>query len=64
MGGTVMGVDIEKVTVSATYPTGYKYSRQPLSADRQVRWKNAMYYFPFNTEDMYKMKKFVPNEVW
>ena len=64
MGGTVMRVDVEKVPVSTTYPTGYKYTRLPLSADRQVRWKEAMYYFPFNTEDMYKMKNFVSNEVW
>jgi len=64
MGGTVMRVDIEKVPVSAAYPTGYRYTRLPLSADRQVRWKDAMYYFPFNTEDMYKMKNFVSNEVW
>jgi starch-binding outer membrane protein, SusD/RagB family len=64
MGGTLYRVDIEKVPVSTTYPTGFKYVRMPLSADRQVRWKEAMYYFPFNTEDMYKMKNFVSNEVW
>ncbi len=64
MGGTLYRVDIEKVPVSTTYPTGYKYTRMPLSSDRQTRWKDAMYYLPFNTEDMYKMKKFVPNEVW
>ncbi|WP_149240357.1 RagB/SusD family nutrient uptake outer membrane protein [Dyadobacter sp. 32] len=64
MGGTMYRVDIEKVPVSATYPTGFRYTRLPLSADRQVRWKDAMYYFPFNTEDTYKMKNFVSNEVW
>ena len=42
----------------------YWYTRIPLSADRQSSWKEAMYYLPFNTEDTYKMKKFVSNEVW
>jgi hypothetical protein len=35
-----------------------------LSSDRQTNWKEAMYYLPFNTEDTYKMKNFVSNEVW
>jgi hypothetical protein len=64
MGGTLYRMDVEKVAVSTTYPTGFKYTRMPLSADRQTRWKEAMYYLPFNTDDMYKMKNFVPNEVW
>jgi len=64
MGGVLYRVDIEKVPVSTSYPTGYKYTRQPMSSDRQTRWKEAMYYLPFNTEDMYKMKNFVSNEVW
>ncbi|MDQ6477946.1 RagB/SusD family nutrient uptake outer membrane protein [Dyadobacter sp. LHD-138] len=64
MGGPLYRVDIEKVPVSTTYPTGYKYTRMPMSADRQTRWKDAMYYLPFNTEDMYKMKNFVSNELW
>ena len=62
--GPLMGVDIEKVPVSTTYPTGFKYTRYALSADRQSSWKEAMYYLPFNTEDTYKMKNFVSNEVW
>ena len=62
--GPLMGVDIEKVTVNSTYPTGFKYTRYALSADRQSNWKDAMYYLPFNTEDTYKMKNFVSNEVW
>lgn len=62
--GPLMGMDIEKVAVSTTYPTGFKHTRVPLSADRQSNWKDAMYYLPFNTEDTYKMKKFVSNEVW
>jgi len=64
MSGPLMGVDIEKVAVTAEYPTGFRYSRYPISADRQSRWKDAMYYLPFNTEDNYKMKNFVPNVVW
>ncbi|WP_291039729.1 RagB/SusD family nutrient uptake outer membrane protein [Dyadobacter sp. 50-39] len=64
MGGTLYRMDVEKVPASTAYPTGFKYTRMPLSADRQARWKDAMYYLPFNTEDIYKMKNFVPNEVW
>jgi len=62
--GPLMGMDIEKVPVSATYPLGFKHTRVPLSSDRQSNWKDAMYYLPFNTEDTYKMKNFVSNEVW
>jgi hypothetical protein len=62
--GPLMGVDIEKVAVSPSYPTGFKYTRYALSSDRQTNWKEAMYYLPFNTEDTYKMKAFVSNEVW
>lgn len=62
--GTIYGMAIEKVTTSTTYPTGFKYTRVPLGAERQTAWKDAMYYLPFNTEDNYKMKNFVPNEVW
>jgi hypothetical protein len=64
MAGPLMGVDIEKVAVSDEYPTGYKYTRLPLPADRQSTWKDAMYYLPFNTEDNFKMQNFVPNVVW
>lgn len=62
--GPLMGVVIEKVNVDGTYPTGFKYTRYALSSDRQTNWKDAMYYLPFNTEDTYKMKNFVSNEVW
>ncbi len=57
-------MDIEKVTVSSEYPTGYRYTRVPLGQDRQVAWKDAMYYLPFNIVDNFKMKIFEPNEVW
>lgn len=64
MAGPLMGMDIEKVAVNSTYPKGYKYTRIPLPAERQSHWKDAMYYFPFNISDNYKMKNFIPNEVW
>ncbi|MEL7588214.1 MAG: RagB/SusD family nutrient uptake outer membrane protein [Prolixibacteraceae bacterium] len=64
LSGTLIGMDIEKVPVNPSYPTGYKYTRLPLPANRQPHWKDAMYYLPFNTEDNFKMKNFIPNEVW
>jgi hypothetical protein len=64
MAGPLMAMEVEKVATSTTYPKGYKYTRLPLLAERQTRWKDAMYYFPFNTSDNYKMKNFVPNPVW
>lgn len=64
MSSTLIGMVAQKVTVSAQYPTGYKYVRTPLSADRQPVWKPQMYYLPFNNADALKMKNFVPNPVW
>lgn len=64
MSQTMMGVTIEKVTISPVYPTGYKYTRTAQASDRQAVWKNAMYYFPFLPADSYKMKEFVTNELW
>ena len=64
MAGPLIGIDVEKVPVNTTYPTGYKYTRQPLPANRQSHWKEAMYFIPFLPEDGYKMKNFVPNEQW
>ncbi len=64
MSSTLYGMIAEKVTVSSTYPTGFKYVRTPLSADRQPVWKPQMYYLPFNNSDALKMKNFVPNPVW
>lgn len=64
MTGPIMGMDIEKVPVSATYPTGYKYTRLPLPSNRQCHWKDAMYYLPFDVSDSYKMTKFVQNAYW
>lgn len=66
MSAPLYGMDIEKVKVSKEYPTGFKYARQALSDDRQVRWHDAMYYLPFETDDYYKMKNFDTslNPVW
>jgi starch-binding outer membrane protein, SusD/RagB family len=64
MSSTLIGMVAEKVTTSPTYPTGFKYVRAPLSADRQPVWKPVMYYLPFNNADALKMKNFVPNPVW
>lgn len=64
MSTPMIGLDIEKVPVSANYPTGYKYSRVELPANRQVRWKDAMYYLPFNSSEKNKMSLFVPNDEW
>ena len=67
MSGTIKGMDIEKLPAGYDvneYPTGYRYKEVPLTPDRQATWKDAMYYFCFEIEDMQKMKKFEPNEVW
>ncbi len=67
MAGPLYGMDVEKLPSGydkTQYPTGYKYTRILLPADRQTRWKDEMYYFPFDNDDMYKMKNFVPNPVW
>ncbi|MCE5348209.1 MAG: RagB/SusD family nutrient uptake outer membrane protein [Bacteroidales bacterium] len=63
-GGPLIAMDVEKVPVSGTYPTGYKYTRMPMPANRQSQWKDAMYFIPFLPEDAYKMKNFVQNEQW
>lgn len=66
MSQTLMAMDVEKVGVSPEYPTGFKYTRVALPANRQARWKDAMYYLPFDTDDYYKMKNFDTslNPVW
>lgn len=66
MSTPLYGMDIEKVKKSAEYPTGFKYTRQPLEEGRQVKWHEAMYYFPFDTKDYYKLKNFDTslNPVW
>ncbi len=64
MSSTLMGVDIEKVEVSDTYPTGFKYTRVPLPEERQTIWKEAMMYLPFHPSDNFNTINFVPNEIW
>lgn len=66
MSGKLYGMDVEKVEKSTQYPTGFKYTRQPLPDARQVSWHDAMYYFPFDTDDYYKMKNFDTslNPIW
>jgi len=61
---TLYGMIIEKVPVSTTYPTGFKYSRAPIPSDRQISWREAMYYFPFSSGDYDKMKNFVATDKW
>lgn len=58
---------IEKLAAGydkTSYPTGYRYTRVLAGSNRQPVWKDAMYYFAFNLDDMQKMGKFIPNELW
>jgi len=64
MGSKLIANIPQKVSVSSTYPTGYKYERTELSADRQPAWEEGMYYLPFLNADALKMKEFVSNPVW
>jgi hypothetical protein len=64
MAGPLWGMDILKTTVSTQYPRGYIHTRMLLPAERQSHWKDAMYYFPFGTNDNYKIKNFTPNPLW
>jgi hypothetical protein len=62
------GVDIEKLPSGeydpAVYPTGYRYTRVPLSPERQGVWKDCMYFWAFDLVDIQKMKNFIPNISW
>jgi len=64
--GPLYGMDIQYVGKSREYPTGFKYTRVELEAARQVKWKDFMWYFPFNTSDYYKFKNFdtSSNPLW
>jgi hypothetical protein len=67
MAGPLMGMNIEKLAAGydpVAFPRGYRHTRVQLPAERQSRWKDAMYYFPFGTQDNYKLKTFTPNELW
>ncbi len=59
MSQPLYGVHAEKLaSATAQYPTGFRYTRYELPADRQPRWKDPMYFIPFDTDDYYKMKNF------
>lgn len=61
MSTPLIGMDIEK-----TGDMQFKYTRVELPSDRQVKWFDYMYYFPFATDDYYKFKDFDTslNPVW
>lgn len=63
---TLYGMRAVKLdAASQEYPTGFKYERFPLSADRQIAWKNdGMYWFRFRNDDLMKMKNYTPKENW
>lgn len=58
------GMYITKVPVSEDYPKGRKYERRALPDNRQGRWKDCMYFFPFPDSEAQKLKNFVNNEAW
>lgn len=62
MKAPLMGMYIESVTKSATYPNGKKYTRTPIQF--QAAWKDAMNYFFLPKEEANKLKNFVNNEAW
>lgn len=65
MSTPLIGMDIEKVAVTPEFPTGYRYTRKPLDANRQGVWKSdAQYFFPFPIAEENKMKNFEPNPRW
>lgn len=64
MTQTLMGMYVEAVPVSGEYPLGRKFERRAIPSNRQGSWKDAMYYFPFPTDECNKMKNFVNNEMW
>lgn len=47
------------------YPTGFRYERFALPANRQIAWKNdGMYWFRFRDSDLLKMSNYTPKMVW
>lgn len=62
---TLYGMRATKVDVSADYPTGFKYERFALPANRQIAWKNdGMYWFRFQDSDLLKMANYTPKMDW
>ena len=64
IGQKYYGMYISKVPVSAQYPKGRKYERRLLPENRQGRWKDCMYFFPFPDTETKKLKNFINNEPW
>lgn len=62
---TLYGMRATKVAVSSQYPTGFRYERFALPANRQIAWKNdGMYWFRFQDSDLLKMSNYTPKMDW
>ena len=62
---TLYGMRATKVAVSSQHPTGFKYERFALPANRQIAWKNdGMYWFRFQDSDLLKMSNYTPKMDW
>ena len=62
---TLYGMRATKVVVSSEHPTGFKYERFALPANRQIAWKNdGMYWFRFQDSDLLKMSNYTPKMDW
>lgn len=62
---TLYGMRATQVGTSASYPTGFKYERFALPANRQIAWKNdGMYWFRFRNDDLLKMSNYTPKMDW
>jgi hypothetical protein len=66
MSGTLYGIQAVRLATPdpVNYPTGFRYTRVPLDADRQVAWVDGMEYIPFIKSELAKMKNYVPNTAW
>jgi hypothetical protein len=66
MSGTLYGIRAVRLKTpdTANYPTGFRYQRVALGADRQTAWVNGMDYIPFPKNELVKMKNYIPNTSW
>lgn len=66
MSGKLYGIQAVKLTTPnpTVYPTGFKYTKVALSDDRQVAWRNGMYYVPIPKFELDRMMNYKPNEAW
>lgn len=64
MSQKLYGMYVSKVPVSEAYPNGRKYERRLLPENRQSKWKDCMYFFPFPDSEARKLKNFVNNDPW